>query len=369
MGALYAENDMAEEQALLSPSETSVVRELRFSSDRALRRRFMLTDEPVRSNLRVGLLLEILDKLAEDTALEYVRHGHPEARVVTAAMDSMRVRGIPDETKDMILRARVNLVGRTSMEVGVRIEQPDCAEPHIASCYFTMVARMRDENGEERSLPLPPLECRTELDCARAERAKARRESYRQHVSTAQEPPSRDEYELLRRLHEAQEEPGFAGLLAGRLVTEGWERTYPEQENVPQTIFGGYVAHRALMYSHICSEMVATDRALPVSVDRINFYQPVRMGDKLHFVSRVTYTGHTSIAVETSITRVSRDRSSTALSNVCTFTFTNVDGALRRIPVPQIYPTTYAEDARYLAAERRHKAYLAGKNRAQGGGA
>jgi acyl-CoA hydrolase len=259
----------------------------------------------------------------------------------------------------MFLHARVNLVGRTSMEVGVRIEQPDCAVPHIASCYFTMVGRMRDEAGEEHSVPLPPLDLRSARDQERAAHAQARREQYRQHLNLAEEPPSREEYNLLRDLHAAQEEPGFAGMLAGKLVAEGWERTYPEQENVPQTIFGGYVAHRALMYAHICSEMVASDRALLVSVDRINFYHPVRMGDKLHFVSRVTYTGQTSIAVETAITRISRDRTSTALSNVCSFTFANVDAELRRLPVPQIYPTTYAEDARYLAAYRRRKAFLA----------
>lgn len=352
---------MPDQPVLLRPAQTSVVRRLRFASDFALRRRFQLTDEPVRSNLRAGLLLEVLDKLAEDTALRYVRHWHPEARVVTAAMDSMRVRSVPDETRDMVLRARVNLVGRTSMEVGVRIEQPGCDVPHIASCYFTMVGRTRDEHGEEHSVPLPALDCRSRVDCARADRARARREAYRQHLSAAEEPPSREEYDLLRRLHDAQEQPGFSGLLAGRLVAEGWERTYPEQENVPQKIFGGYVAHRALMYAHICSEMVASDRALLVSVDRINFYHPVRMGDKLHFVSRVTYTGNTSIAVETSITRISRDRTSTALSNVCTFTFANVDADLRRLPVPPIYPTTYAEDARYLAAYRRRQSYLAVK--------
>jgi acyl-coenzyme A thioesterase 9 len=132
-----------------------------------------------------------------------------------------------------------------------------------------------------------------------------------------------------------------------------------EHENVPHKIFGGYVAHRAYMYAHICSEMVASHRALLVSVDRINFYQPVRMGDKLHFVSRVAFTGRTSITVETSITRISRDRKSTALSNVCTFTFVNVDPGLQPMPVPQIYPTTYAEDARYLAGYRRHQAHLA----------
>ncbi|MGA7521752.1 MAG: acyl-CoA thioesterase [Acidobacteriaceae bacterium] len=349
---------MPDVPALLTPVQTSVMRRLRFSTDRVLRRRFQLVDQPVRSNLRAGLLLEVLDKLAEDTALRYVRHWHPTARVVTAAMDSMRVRNVPDESRDMILRARVNLVGRTSMEVGVRIEQPDCERPHIASCYFTMVGRIQDEQGEEHSVPLPPLDCRSQLDCARADRARHRREAYRKHLSAAEEPPSREEYDLLRRLHDAQEQSGFAGLLAARLTAEGWERTYPEQENVPQTIFGGLVAHRALMVAHICSELVASDRALLVSVDRINFYQAVRMGDKLHFVSRVTYTGETSIAVETAITRISQDRTSTALSNVCAFTFANVDADLRRLPVPPIYPTSYAEDARYLAAYRRRNAWL-----------
>jgi hypothetical protein len=33
----------------------------------------MVIDEPVKANIRVGLLLEELDKLAEETALRYVR--------------------------------------------------------------------------------------------------------------------------------------------------------------------------------------------------------------------------------------------------------------------------------------------------------
>ncbi len=355
---------MVDDSCVLCPAETSVERHLDFSSDRILRRHFLLTDQPVRSNLRVGLLLEVLDKLAEDTALKYVHRWYPTARVVTAAMDSMRVRNVPDENRDMILRARVNLVGHTSLEVGVRIEQPGNPTLHVASCYFTMVARLHDETGEH-SVPLPKLEYRNDLDKARAERAQKRRESYRVNVNAAEEPPTREEYALLRRLHEAQERPAANLLLASKLMAGGWERTYPEQENVPEKIFGGYVAHRAFMYAHICSEMAASHRALLVSVDRINFYQPVRMGDKLHFVSHVAYTGNTSISVETSITRISRDRKSTALSNVCTFTFVNVDADLHPQPVPPIYPTTYAEDARYLAGYRRHQAHIAALKNAE----
>jgi len=346
----------------MHPTETSFVVRLRFGSDVSLRRRFMVIDEDVPSNVRFGLLLERLDKLAEETALRYVRRFYPEARVVTAAMDSLLVRSLPDIHRDMVLRARINLIGRSSMEVGMHMEQPGEPPLHIGSSYFTMVGRVR-EDGEEKSVQLPPLEYKTKMEKVRRDRALARRDAYRTATNLAAEPPSREEWEMLRGLHEAQEQAGIKVLLAGKQVTEGWERTYPEYENVPQKIFGGWVAHRAYTYAHICAERLATHRMLLASVDRINFYHPVRMGDKLHFVSRLTYTGNTSVSVETEITRISRDRKETELSNVCTFTFVHLGSQMERLPVSQVYPTTYAEDARYLVGYRRRKAHLEWKER------
>ncbi|HEY5996347.1 MAG TPA: acyl-CoA thioesterase, partial [Candidatus Deferrimicrobiaceae bacterium] len=97
---------------------TTVGRTLPFGSDIGLRRRFQVLDEALPGNLRFGLLLEVLDKLAEDTALGYVRRAFPEARVVTAAIDDIRIRHAADVTRDLSLRARINHVGRTSMEIG-----------------------------------------------------------------------------------------------------------------------------------------------------------------------------------------------------------------------------------------------------------
>ena len=348
------------------PLNPSVTRKLSFSSEASLRRRYLLIDEPLKANFRFGLLLEVLDKLAEDTALAYVRRSHPDGSVVTAAIDSIRIRCAPDITRDMALRARLNYVGRTSLEVGVRVEQPGDPPAHIASCYFTMVARV-GTGSEARSVALPPLEYIEDLERARAAKAMERREAHQRSRDAAEEPPTRDEYALLAPLHAAQEQPGFSGLLAGQLTTSGWERTYPENENVPKKIFGGHVVHRAFMYSTICAEVVAPDRPVVVSVNRINFHHPVRIGDKLHFVSRVTYTGQSSICVETDIVRISRDRTSTALCNTGIFTFVNVDTELRPRPVPPIYPTTYAEDARYLAAYRRHLALKNSKAKAASG--
>jgi acyl-CoA hydrolase len=127
---------------------------------------------------------------------------------------------------------------------------------------------------------------------------------------------------------------------------------YPEQENVPKKIFGGYLIRRAYELSAICSEQVAPNRPIPAAVNRINFFHPVRMGDKLHYTTRVIYTSGSFICVEANIERISRDRTTKALSNSCLFTFVNVDDELNHQPVPQVYPTNYGEDARYLAAHR-----------------
>ena len=341
--------------------EISLTTTLPFSTDLEIRRSFMLIDAPARGNIRFGKLLEVLDKLAEAQALAYVRRHHPTARVVTAAVDEIQVLAPADIDRDLVFRARINFVGRTSLEVGIRVEHPaDPARPgvQIASCYFTMVAR---DEGETASLEIPGFAPQDELAKARWAKALERREGRKRDLLAAAEPPSREEFDLLQRLHAAQEAPDFDGLLARDLATSGWERMYPEQENVPKKIFGGYLIRKAYEQSSICAELAAPDRPIIVSVNRINFPQPVRMGDKLHFQSRVVHSEGHSLCVETDILRVGLDRGQAALSNTCVFTFVNVDDALRPRPVPQVHPTTYREDAAFLAAHRRRAAYRAWK--------
>src|SRR5512133_3476416 len=341
---------------MVTPAETSIYKTLYLSSDPAVRRRYMIVDEPIIGNFRFGLLLEDLDIVAEQTALGYVRRFHADARVVTAAIDTIIVLHVVDSDRDILIHARINHVGRSSLVVGIRVEHPGDPSTHIASCYFTIVARA-GENAEE-SRALPPLQYADELEQRRAGKAVAAREAYRRQQAAEQEPPSRDEYKLLQQWHDAQEEPAFNGLKAGQLVVDGWERMYPEQEYVPHRIFGGYIIRRAYELSSICSELVAPDRSVIAAVNCINFFHPVRLGDKLHYTCRVVYTSDSFICVEASIERISRDRTSKTLSNSCLFTFVNVDSSLRHRPVPRIYPATYSEDARYLSAYRSHQSML-----------
>ncbi|SHF91701.1 Acyl-CoA hydrolase [Fodinibius roseus] len=341
----------------MRPVDTSIERTLPFSTDPSLRRRFMILDKDIPGNMRWGLLLEELDKLAEDIALDYVHQFEPEGRVVTAAVDDIALHVPGDINKDVYLRARINYVGRTSMEVGIRVDQDKEARHSLAACYFTMVARTGREEAA-KSLPIPPLEYESDIEKERYEAAIERRQAYREQIDALEDPPSKEEFHHLRALHKAQENEDFDGLLVGNLIRNSMERMYPDQENVPKKIFGGYVIRRAFELSLMHAEEIASHRPVFVRVNRINFLQPIRIGDKLDFTSRIVYTGDTSISIEIDIERTSLDKVTRALSNTCVFTFVNVDHEMKPQPVPKVYPTTYAEDERYLKARRRRKEHL-----------
>jgi uncharacterized protein (TIGR00369 family) len=94
-------------------------------------------------------------KLADSTA-GAVAFRHRDGPAVTAAMDEMTFLR-PVHVGDIVTtRSQVNWAGRSSMEIGVRVEaQPwgsAADEPvHVASAYFVFVAI--DEGGAPRAVP------------------------------------------------------------------------------------------------------------------------------------------------------------------------------------------------------------------------
>jgi acyl-CoA hydrolase len=74
----------------------------------------------------------------------------------------------------VVMKASVNYAGRTSMEVGVRVEAEDLlrgTRRHTNSCYLTFVAI--DRNG--RPIPVPELRPETDDEVRRFEAARERR--------------------------------------------------------------------------------------------------------------------------------------------------------------------------------------------------
>jgi len=105
-------------------------------------------------------------------AIASQRHCH--RKVVTASIDDMHF-VIPINLGDtVVLKASINYVGRTSMEVGVRVErEPPTADrrEHAATAYLTYVGL--DEDG--KPTPVPPLILETDEERRRFTNAETRR--------------------------------------------------------------------------------------------------------------------------------------------------------------------------------------------------
>jgi len=116
-----------------------------------------------------GVILSMMDKTAAIAAFRHSRAG-----VVTASIDRVDFRE-PIHLGDLlVMKASVNWVGRTSMEVGVRVEAEELLtgrRRHTNSCYLTFVAV--DRNG--RPIEVPGLDPETPDERRRWEAAKERR--------------------------------------------------------------------------------------------------------------------------------------------------------------------------------------------------
>ncbi len=115
----------------------------------------MPQDENTRGHVFGGAILAMLDKTAAVCAMRHAR-----MPCVTASVDRVDFREPIMVGELVIMKASVNWVGRTSMEVGVRVESENIltgVRRHTNSCYTTFVAL--DASGMPTEVPA--LVCQT----------------------------------------------------------------------------------------------------------------------------------------------------------------------------------------------------------------
>jgi acyl-CoA hydrolase len=101
-------------------------------------------------NVFGGMILKYVDLLAGLVAKRHAGH----ANIVTASIDSMTFLKPVYIGNALILRARINYVRRSSMEVEVKIEAEDLNKSqkvHTGTAYVTLVAL--DEKGKPTEVP------------------------------------------------------------------------------------------------------------------------------------------------------------------------------------------------------------------------
>jgi acyl-CoA hydrolase len=137
----------------------------------------MPQDANIQGNVYGGTIMKLMDEIAGVVATRHCRKN-----VVTASVDSMSFLKPVYIGNLLIMKAAVNYVGTTSLEVGIRIEAEDMRTGvvlHTGSSYMSFVAL--DNFGKPAMVPkiIPMTEAERRRNRAakirRAERLKAAR--------------------------------------------------------------------------------------------------------------------------------------------------------------------------------------------------
>ncbi|HWR59038.1 MAG TPA: acyl-CoA thioesterase [Thermodesulfovibrionales bacterium] len=122
-------------------------------------------------NVHGGVIMKLID-----TAGAVVARRHARSNVVTASIDRLDFLH-PVFVGDLLFfRSSLNMVGRTSMEIGVRVEAENLVTGEIrrtASAYLTYVSLDKDGRPQEA----PPVILETEEEIRRNQEARTRRET------------------------------------------------------------------------------------------------------------------------------------------------------------------------------------------------
>jgi acyl-CoA hydrolase len=108
---------------------------------------------------------------------------------------------------------------------------------------------------------------------------------------------------------------------------------------------------------HIC---------VTVSVDRVDFREPIHLGELVTMYASVNYAHRTSVEVGVRVEAENLLTGERRHTNSCYLTFVAIDEEFHPVPVPPVIPETEEEKRRYADAEARRARRLAeGKRKGQ----
>ncbi|GJF00381.1 thioesterase/thiol ester dehydrase-isomerase [Phanerochaete sordida] len=320
--------------------------------------------------VRTGMLMEHLDSLAG--AIAYKHMLGPVLRLadeaalpfylVTASVDRLDVLADIAPVRDIRLSGQVIHVGRTSIEVAVRMEgiNEDGSEETVMLGRFCMVCR---DSKTHKSFQVNPLVLETPEDqeLFRIGEAHKNRRTTAASQSLAKVPPSSVEAEALHALH-LQAQDGASELYAASdervpMAATRLEKTmtmYPQERNIHQKIFGGYLMRLAYELGYSNATLFARSPLRFLSLDSISFARPVPIGSVLRLKSYIVHTTATKefpvlIHVTVKASAVDIETGKEETTNDFRFTWCREDGAA----LPRtVVPVSYQEAMMWIEGKR-----------------
>lgn len=131
------------------------------------------------------------------------------------------------------------------------------------------------------------------------------------------------------------------------------ELMMPTMGNNLGNVFGGVVLSLVDRVAAVAAIRHARQPCVTVSFDRVDFHEPIFLGELVTARASVNFVGNTSMEVGVRIEAENLVSGNKRHTNSCYVTFVAIDASGKPVPVPDIIPETPEERRRYAAARDR----------------
>ncbi|KAF8556736.1 Thioesterase/thiol ester dehydrase-isomerase [Imleria badia] len=319
--------------------------------------------------LRTGMLMEHLDSLAGSISYKHMlgpdietlgRISERGFYVVTASVDRLDMLASLYPVRDIRLSGQVVYTGKSSMEVAVKMEalEPDGGEKTLMLGRFSMVCRDARTHKAQLVNPLVIQTAEEQALYSMGKNTQNRRRSLALQSLSRVPPSSEEAAELHQTFLNYGQEDTF-GLQSdkvwmGNTKLEKTMLMFPQERNVHQKIFGGYLMRLAYELGFANSCVFTRSHVSFLSLDNISFRKPVNIGSILRLESQILNASDLGelpavvhVRVQANVVDVKTGREET--TNDFRFTFAKDDGCHG---MPRIVPKTYQEAMLWLEGKR-----------------
>ncbi len=132
----------------------------------------------------------------------------------------------------------------------------------------------------------------------------------------------------------------------------------PQHSNNLGLVFGGVILAMMDTASAVCAIRHARSICVTASVDRVDFREPIHLGDLVIMKCSVNYVGRTSMEVGVRVESEDLQTGNRRHTNSCYLTFVAIDRNGKPIEVPKLMPESADEKRRFEAAKERRRRRL-----------
>ena len=127
-----------------------------------------------------------------------------------------------------------------------------------------------------------------------------------------------------------------------------------EWANIFGNVHGGRVLHLVDNIAYVCAARYSGTACVTAAVDRVDFHEPIHVGELLHLTARINYVGTSSLEVEIDVHAEDIQTGKARHTNSCHFTLVALkDG--KPTQVPRLVCRTREDKARYIQAKMRRE--------------